>query len=208
MKSILTIFLCITALCANGQSFAERSSAGIKADVNASFFIINENTNVKSSVKAGGSTGFFYKCALWEIAVIEADILFSYHATGIKNLTTGETANYNFLVIDLPLYFMRQVEIENRLLYFGIGPFVSFGMFGNYKSDTRSVNPYKKHQANGRASINRWDWGVSFIIGYELECKLQFNLNHQLGFRNLFDESFEKIDMVSHLFSLGVGYRF
>ena len=26
----------VTALCANGQSFAERSSAGIKADVNTS----------------------------------------------------------------------------------------------------------------------------------------------------------------------------
>ena len=34
------------------------------------------------------------------------------------------------------------------------------------------------------------------------------NINYQLGFRNMFDESFENVELFTQLVSWGVGYRF
>ena len=56
--------------------------------------------------------------------------------------------------------------------------------------------------------MRRWDFGASFVIGYETKYNMQFNFNCHLGFRNLIDEDFENAEMFSQLISLGVGYRF
>jgi len=37
---------------------------------------------------------------------------------------------------------------------------------------------------------------------------MQFNFYYQLGFRNMLGDVFENVDMISQMFSLGVGCRF
>jgi hypothetical protein len=201
---IITIVLfCMIVFPAKAQS-----SAGVKADVNISGLMISQSVNLKSSMKAGGSAGFFYKYTFREIRAVEADLMFHYRTSKMTNQTTGETADYRYFGIELPLYSLLQADIDNRKLYFGLGPLVSFGLFSHNETDTRRINLYKKDTASGRAAVRRWDFGIGFIIGYEMECNLQINFNFQMGLRNMLDDSFENVTMISGLVSLGVGYRF
>jgi len=203
MKKLPFLILLCMSLPAKAQS-----SAGVKADVGLTGLLVTQSTNLKSSMRAGGSAGFFYKYAITENIGAQADMMFRYRSSGIENLAKGEKANYRYLTVDVPLYFLHQAVIDEQSLYFGGGPFASCGLVSHYKSDTRNVNPFKKDPTTGRPMMNRWDLGFAFIIGYEAKNRLQFNFNFQMGFRNMFDDSFENIWMDAVLVSLGVGYRF
>jgi len=159
-------------------------------------------------MKVGSSAGFFYKYAFLENRAVEADMMFHFRTSKMKNKTTGETSDYRYYGIELPLYALIQADIDNRKLYFGLGPLVSFGLFSHNETETRRINLYKKDIVSGRTAVRRWDFGVGIIIGYETKCNLQININYQLGFRNLLDTNLEKVEMFTQLVSLGVGYRF
>jgi len=196
------IFLMLT-LPAKSQS-----SAGVKTDMNLSGFVTSRSANINNSMKAGGSAGIFYKYAFLENVVIQADMMFRYRCSEIKNQTAGETANYRYLGIELPLYALLQADIDDRKFFIGMGPFASFGMYNHYKSDARHIDLYKKDPTDDMAILRRWDFGAASIIGYEWECNFQINVNFQIGFRNRFEAGSENIEMLSFLFSLGAGYRF
>ena len=159
-------------------------------------------------MKAGGSAGFFYQYKWRESKALQADLMFRYRTSEIEKQTTGETAGYRYFGVELPLYSMLQAEIDDQRLYFGMGPFASFGMYSRFFSDNRNINLYKKDQSGDKSITHRWDFGVGFIIGFEMKYRLQFNFNYQMGVRNLVDEGFEGMDMISQLVSFGVGYRF
>jgi len=203
MKNVLLILFFMLALPVKGQS-----SVGVKADVNRSGLLFSQSTNLKSSMKAGGSAGFFYKYAYLENRAVEADMIFHFRTSKLKNETTAETANYHYFGIELPLYALVQADIDNRKLYFGLGPLVSFGLFSHNETETRRINLYKKDPTGDRPTIRRWNFGAGFIIGYETKNRLQFNFNFQMGLRNMFDASYENVELFSGLVSLGVGYRF
>jgi len=203
-RLIVTFALfCMIAFSAKGQS-----SAGVKADVNLSGLLISQSVNLKSSMKVGSSAGFFYKYAFLENRAVEADMMLHFRTSKMKNKTTGETGVYHYFGIELPLYVLIQADFDDRTLYIGMGPLVSFGLFSHNETETRRINLYKKDPTGDRPTIRRWNFGAGIIIGYETKCNLQFNFNYQLGFRNMFDESFQNVELFSQLISLGVGYRF
>ena len=97
---------------------------------------------------------------------------------------------------------------ENNVM-FGLrdGLFTSFGIISRFKSEKLRLDPYKKSTTNNKAILYRWNYGVGLILGYELASGLQFNLNYQLGFRNVIDDS-DRGSMITRLMELGIGYRF
>jgi hypothetical protein len=194
---------CMMTFHAGGQS-----SFGIKADVNLSNFLTNQSMQVVSSARAGSTAGIFCKYTLNESRAVEMDMMFNYRASKIHNGNTGETAAYRHLSMELPLYAMLQADIDDQSLYLGLGPFVSVGLHSRYKSAIRDINLYEKEQNTDKATIHRFDFGVGFIIGYELKCNIQINASFQLGFRNLLGANYENVEMISTLFSFGAGYRF
>ena len=197
------MFFCLLALHAKGQP-----SVGVKADVNLSNFWINQSTHVKSGMKAGGSAGLFCKYKWREYRVLQMDMMFRYRTSEVKNQSIGETADYRYFGIELPLYSMLQAEFDNQIIYVGLGPFASVGLCSHSHSNDRCINHYRKDPANNKSPVRRFDFGVGFMIGYELKYRMQFNFNYQLGFRNMLGDVFENVDMISQMFSLGVGYRF
>ena len=205
MKQLLITFalLCLLAPRANAQS-----SVGVKADANLSRFFINEAAHLSSSKKAGGSAGYFYQYKWRESKAVQADMMLRYRTSKIENHNIGETADYSYWGVELPVYSLLQAEIDEQKLFMGIGPFASFGMYSRFVSDSQNLNPYHQNQSGNKSIMHRWDFGMGFIVGYELKNHLQFNFNFQMGFRNLVDEGFEGVDMISQLVGLGVGYSF
>ena len=185
-----------------------QSSVGVKTDVNLSNFWVNQSTHLKSSMNVGSSAGFFYNYKWHGNRAAQADMMFRYRTSKLKNQDTDETADYRYFGIELPVYFMLHGEIDNQTIYLGMGPFASFGLFSRYQSAYRNVDVYKEDTIGDKEMMRRCDYGVGFIIGFELKCRLQINFNYQMGFRNLVSDGFAKVNMVSQLNSFGVGYRF
>jgi len=201
-------FIVILTFCMFSFHTKGQSSAGVKADVNLSNFWITQSTHVKSSMKAGGSAGFFYKYKWRENKAVQTDMMFRFRRSEFYNQNTGEMADYRYFGIEIPVYSMLQAEIDNQILYLGIGPFASFGLFSRYESAQRCIDLYQKDPISDKELMYRWDCGVGLFIGYELRCRLQFNFNYHLGVRNVFSNGFENVTMISQLNCLGVGYRF
>ena len=206
MKMKKTYFIGIIFFCMFSFHAKSQSSVGAKVDMNLSNFAV-KTTHLKSSINVGGSAGLFYKYTRHNRA-IETDVMFRYLTSKFKNLDTGETADYRYIGIALPVYFLMQADIDNQSLYLGMGPFASYGMSGYYKSNNQRIDLYSENPINGKAKMRRWDFGAGFITGYELKCRLQFNLNFQIGFRNMIKNGFESDELMSVLLGLGVGYRF
>ena len=203
-----THFICIIAFCVLPFYAKGQSSVGVKADINLSNMWITKSTNIKTNMKAGGSAGFFYKYKWREFRAVQADMFFRYRTSEVINQVTGETADYSYFGIEIPVYSLLQAEIDNRIFYVGLGPFASVGLYSRSHSNDRSINLYQKDPTYNKTPIHRWNFGAAFIIGYELKCRLQFNFNYQLGFRNMSGDVFENVDMISQAVCLGAGYRF
>jgi len=199
----LVMTLCLLTLPAQGQL-----NLGMKADMTLSNYLVEKSTNLNSSMNVGSSTGFFCKYKWYENRVLEMDVMFRYLTSKFKNQSTSETADFSYFGIEIPVYSMLQADIGDQILYVGLGPFASFGLFSRYESAQRCIDLYHEDPVSRKATMLRWDFGVGLIIGYELKCKLQFNYNYHLGFRNLMNDGFENVIMVSQLNSFGVGYRF
>ena len=103
---------------------------------------------------------------------------------------------------------MMQAEINDQIIYVGLGPFASVGLYSRLHSTDRSINLYQKDPIYNQTPIYRWNFGAAFIIGYELKCRLQFNFNYQMGLRNMSSDAFENVDLISQMVGFGVGYRF
>ncbi len=93
LRLLVLIILCtIFSFRLNGQP-----EVGSKAGVNLSRFVVNESTNVKSSINVGASLGNFYKYTLHEYKAVEVDMMFHYQTSEIENLTTGKMLDYRYI---------------------------------------------------------------------------------------------------------------
>lgn len=195
-------------LCFFSSKTQAQSVVGVKAGVNVSNFWINQSSRLESSMKAGALLGYFYKYRIREGVAIEADMMFHYLASEIKDLNTGHKADYRYVGMEMPVYGIIQVELENSTVYLGFGPFASVGYLSRYEAGNRNIDPYKKNKISDKAMMRRWDFGVGFMVGYELGFGLQFSVNYQLGFRNMLSDGSDKTTMNLQMFGAGVGYRF
>ena len=181
---------------------------GMKAGVNLSDFWVSESVKLESSMKTGFSFGNFFRYQYRDSRGVEADILFRYQNSEMKDFYVGKTYDCHFLSVELPIYNMIQAEINQNMLFFGYGLFTSFGIISRFKSEKLWIDPYKKSTTNNKVILYRWNYGVGLILGYELASRLQFNLNYQLGFRNVIDDDSDRGSMITRLMELGIGYRF
>jgi hypothetical protein len=185
----------------NAQS---KSSAGVKADLNVSNYLISESSNLKYSHKAGFSAGLLYRYGWRENRALEADMILRYSDLNMKDKTTGESADYRYFGVEIPAYHIMYADIDENILYMGIGQFVSYGLFKRYRSGQNG----KKQFPTAKDEIYRWNLGLALIVGYETKSRLQFFFNYNMGFLNMVEPEFENINMLTQLISLGVGYRF
>ena len=197
------IIFCMLSLHSKGQS-----SMGVKADLNFSGFMITQSTNLKNTMKAGYSVGFFYNYLWFENSGVQVDIMFRCRTSKIEMRKSGETADYSYFGIEIPLNYVKKVELDDHIVLLGMGSHISYGLQSRFKSVHQNINPYKKDPLSEKAMMRRWDYGVGFIFGYEMKNGVQFNFNSLLGFRNLAIDELDNAQMVSFSVGLGVGYRF
>ena len=204
------LIFCLTMIsfCPLIPKLQAQSAVGMKVGVNLSDFWVSESAQLESSSKAGFSLGNFFRCQLREYVGLEIDMMFRYQNSEMKDLVTGKTSDCYFLSFEIPVYSMLQAYIKQNMVYLGGGLFTSYGIISRFESGGSRIDPYKKYDTNSKTMLHRWNFGVGFIVGYELEIGLQFNINYHLGFRNVLDANSDRGAMIPKLMELGIGYRF
>ena len=85
-----------------------------------------------------------------------------------------------------------------------MGPYLGLGFDARYKD--ADVDLYKK--VNDEADMNRWDFGLGILVGYEFINGIQVNAGYQLGLVDQLDALKDDASMRTQTVSLGIGYRF
>ena len=90
--------------------------------------------------------------------------------------------------------------------FIGAGPYVGLGL--DAKNQPGNINLYKKYVKTDLKAMNRWDFGVGGIIGYEFNKILTISASYQGGFINILDAGKDDMSMKNEILSVGVGIRF
>ena len=92
--------------------------------------------------------------------------------------------------------------------FVGVGPYLGLGIDARYKADgTDDVDLYKEYN-NQKSAMQRWDFGMGAMLGYEFGCRIQIMASYKIGFINALNAGKDDASMLNQTIGLGVGYRF
>lgn len=203
MKRI--ILVCFTVLMTTGLVTVNAQtaiSAGIKAEANMSNYFLAHMSDASSKMKFGPSLGGFVKVDLHENFAIQPEMMFFYRTSKFERGRLED--NIEQWGMYIPVYAVGQVNMDLGKAYIGIGPYAGFGF--DAKLDKADVDLYKK--VDGEKQMQRFDFGVGAMVGFEFKNRVQINARYQIGFIDQLDADKKDASMRNQMVSLGLGYRF
>lgn len=175
---------------------------GVKAEANMSNFLLTDLDNQSSTMKLGPTLGGFMNIGVHENFSIQPEVMLFYRQSKMK--TGSVKDDFRQWGMQVPVYFLGQTYTNNGKFYAGVGPYLGLGFDAKYKDADKDL--YKK--VNGKTDMNRWDFGLGALVGYELSNGVQVNAGYQLGLIDQLDALKDDASMRNQAVSLGVGYRF
>jgi hypothetical protein len=92
---------------------------------------------------------------------------------------TGEKGIYNYL--ELPINFLYKMPLKRGRVYVGAGPALAYMISGSWalKGESKEVIYFDFDK------VNRFDYGINTIVGYEIKGGFFFNINYTMGLRDV-----------------------
>jgi len=177
-------------------------SFGIKANANMSNFFLKDMDGFQSNMGIGFSTGVFLKIESYHFA-LQYELLLHYKTSELKGITQ---ADYKQWVLELPIYFMGQINTGSGKIFIGGGPYAGFGL--DAIQNPGMIDLYKKDPTTDKSIMQRWDVGLGVIWGYEFRNGISLNSVSQIGFINRLSAEKDAISMKNQTLSVGIGYKF
>jgi len=209
--SISIIVLALIFGLGFSQANAQKISAGVKADLNLSNFILSDMDDTESNIGAGASLGGFANFKLSKHFSIQPELLFHYKTSELKHtLPMGEsTYDYEYFGMEIPIYALGEYKPNSTgKLYAGVGPYLGIGFSAKNKFDDDEIDLYEKNDLTDEAIMQRIDFGFGAMIGYEFDFGLQINAGYKIGVINALDAGKDDSTMLPSTISVGLGYRF
>lgn len=203
MKKVALYSLVILMGLGFSELKAQTVSYGAKASANMTNFFVKD-MDAESSMKVGASLGGFVKIDFNEYFALQPELMFSYKGSKMKEKSTGEKDNFEYWGVQIPVYAVGQMQLGTGRGYVGLGPYVEYGFSAKFKDADTDL--YKKH--DGEKYMNRFDFGLGCMVGYEFPNRIQINASYQMGLIDLLDAQKDNSTLRSQYLSLGVGYRF
>ena len=175
---------------------------GVKAEANMSNFLLSDLDNQSSTMKLGPTLGGFINIGVHENFSIQPEVMLFYRQSKME--TGSVKDDFRQWGMQVPVYFLGQTYTNSGKFYAGVGPYLGLGFDAKYKDADKDL--YKK--VNGKTDMNRWDFGLGALVGYELSNGVQVNAGYQLGLIDQLDALKDDASMRNQAVSLGVGYRF
>jgi hypothetical protein len=120
-------------------------------------------------------------------------------------ISTDE-ASMNISYLELPINFLAKFEAGNGKVFVGAGPYAGYALSGNNKSgDFKQDITF----GSGDDDFKRFDYGVNFLAGYQLESGLNFHAGYGLGLANVANDNYDfDTKAKNKVFAIGVGFNF
>lgn len=188
--------------------FCQRVSAqiqyGVKGGGNLSAILLDIGDGdgyLQTKLIPGFHIGGFVELPLSEKFALQPSLLFSTkgykvdekgfssYLFGVDNITF--TSHY----LELPINFIFKPQVGAGNLLLGAGPYIGYGLGGNWKTDVSRmnvkgklmfVNDYKITDSAALESTDvpyaqKFDFGGNILIGFEFNSNFYFHINGQIG---------------------------
>ena len=181
------------------------ASFGIKATVNLSDFIIRNSDNYQINMKPGGSAGIFLKLESKSFA-FHYELWLRYKSFEMENKDTQTNTDFQYWSLELPVYFMGQINTGSGKIFIGAGPYVTLGLDG--KQNPGNVDIFYKSATTDKRIMQRWDFGLGAIAGFEFNNGIIVFSGYQVGFVNALNLENDNTSFKNKIASFGIGYKF
>jgi hypothetical protein len=193
-------------------------SIGLRAGFNASDMHFSSATDPKSSLVAskdqlkGIHADFLLNIPLYERLHIQP--VFRYITKGThlaptvyqSTATDGEWGNRVLVhYLEIPVNVLYKIPVGSSKLALGGGPYVAYGLGGTYRSDlkmngnvvTRMSRSMKFDEGDDVGAsgtyLSRWDAGLNFTAGIELNNIVMIGANYSAGLINIDNSAMYKV---------------
>lgn len=181
------------------QSEEKKTTFGVKAEMNSNFYLVGDSEIITATGNGfGANAGLFLKTNIIDNLAIQVELLCQYRNADFTIL--GQEHTLTNWGIEVPVYIMGQFAMGSGRFFFGAGPYGIAGI----SAGMNDVDMYA--EGNGLFTLSRWNLGVGMIVGIELGCGLQFNVNYKYG---MFNSNLSNSgNLVENTAAIGLGYRF
>lgn len=203
-KNVVTFVFAISALILSSKVSAQDTpvSFGLKAGAGLSNYRLGgEMKRFKSKMNIGGSAGAFVKYDLSPNFALQTGLDVYYNISKLESKTERSSDKLKSFGVEVPVYGIVQGKLGTGNAFLGAGPYVGYGI--SAKAD--GINLFKKNDRTGSA-MNRFDYGLGGIIGYDFKENWQINASYRFGLADL--HKGKGGSMKSHGASIGIGYKF
>jgi len=188
---------------------AQDVSKGIKVEANTSNFILSDMDNMESNLGFGATIGGFGVIDFTENFALRSELLLNYKNSVMKDKNTKAEIDYQYFGIEIPVYAVGQIALENGKAFVGVGPYIGFGIDARYKANgADDIKLYEEIGHTGKTNMQRWDVGAGLLLGYEFSNKIQINASYKIGFVDALDAGKDNATMLNQTVSLGLAYSF
>lgn len=205
MKKYVVVFAFVMAAALfSTQSSAQDNPvlAGFKAGTSLSNYRLGgDMKGFKSKMNIGGSVGGFIKYDISTNFALQSGIDVYYKISELESREDKSSDKLKSWGVEVPLYGIMQFESGDGKVFIGAGPYIGYGI----NSKSNRVNLFRKNNETGKA-MNRLDYGVGGIIGYDFTQNWQINASYQFGLADLHKGMGGS--MKSHGAALGIVYKF
>ena len=215
MKLNVLLIVLATTVFAFGAK-AQNTTLGVRAGLN--FQNLNgkddDGNKFHGRMKLCINLGFNAEIPVAEDFYIQPGILFA--TKGAKD-DTYRKVNNRLSYLEFPINLLFKPELGDGKLLLGVGPYIGIAIGGSYTDANGHKTEYKfkgkitKEEDESAAYVRRTDFGFNFLGGYELSSKLSFQLNAQLGVKNIVPKvqgGANDYKLKNTGFGVSVGYRF
>jgi len=203
-KNLLTFAFALSTFILSNQLLAQDNplSAGFKAGASLSNYRLGgAMKSSKSKMNIGGNLGGFIKYDLSPNFALQSGIDVYYNTSKLESKTAGGSTKFKSLGLEIPLYGILQGEIGTGKAFIGAGAYAGYGI--SAKLD--GVNLFKKNNTLG-TTMNRFDYGLTGIIGYDFNKNWQINASYKYGLADLHKGNGGS--MKNQSASIGIAYKF
>lgn len=181
---------------------------GIKAGVTFPAFAISGATleGVTSSSLTSYYAGVIVDIPIVNALSIQPGLSVIGKGTSLSS-ARGTTTKLTPLYLEIPINLIVGIPAGPGKFFLGAGPYWALGIVGNVKT-TGKGDVDLKFGSGDTKNLKLTDYGLNFLLGYQLQNGLSINTGYGLGLTNIQPDAAIDKTYKSGVFSLGLGFIF
>ena len=203
-KKLYVVLVILVSIAANAQRF------GVKGGINIANMTGDDMDGAKSIV--GFNVGGLAEFALSDKLYLQPELLLSMRGTSGDTEIEGVAATMDMkpIYIDIPVKLLYKINLNKGYLGIAAGPYVGIGVAGKVSMAANGVSIsydlFKPIEGADEAVLNRFDFGLTAGVSYELNNGLFFGADFNAGLANV--PNLDDVSVHNSVISIGLGYKF